>query len=64
MIPLNATRILLLSGVVTLTSSVGTVAGKPLAPPADAAAVKETVKANNQFAVELYQQLSKENKEK
>ena len=52
MIPLNATRILLLSGVVTLTSSVSTGTGKPLAAPADAAAVKETVKANSQFAVD------------
>ncbi len=52
MIPLNATKILLLSGAVTLTSSISAVAGKPLAAPADAAAVKETVKANSQFAVD------------
>ena len=52
MIPLNAMRILLLSGAVALTSSISTVAGKPLAAPADAAAVKETVKANSQFAVD------------
>lgn len=51
MIPLNAMRILLLSGAVALTSSISTVAGKPLAAPADAAAVKETVKANSQIAV-------------
>ena len=45
MIPLNATRILLLSGAVTLTISISAIAGKPLAAPAGAAATDDGPKA-------------------
>ena len=54
MIPLNATKILLLSGAVTLTSSISAFAGKPLAARADASAVKvsaENVAVPKQMAL-------------
>lgn len=63
----NTMRVLVLSGVVTLTNPFGTVAGEAndlLVATPDSAPVKETVKANSQFAVDLYKQVSKENEGK
>ena len=64
---LKATRVLVLSGIVTLTNQFGAVAGEAndlLVADPDSAPVKETVKANSQFAVDLYKQVSRENEGK
>jgi len=61
---MKATRVLVLSGIVTLTNQFGAVAGEAddlLVSTADSAPVKETVKANSDFAFDLYRQLAKEN---
>ncbi len=59
------TRVLILAGAVTLTSSLGSVEGATnelLTAKADAAPTKFTVQANSAFAFDLYKQLSRENK--
>ena len=64
---MKATRVLVLSGIVTLTNQFGAVAGEAndlLVADPDSAPVKETVKANSQFAVDLYKQVSRENEGK
>ena len=64
---MKATRVLVLSGIVTLTNQFGAVAGEAndlLVANPDSAPVKETVKANSQFAVDLYKQVSRENEGK
>jgi serpin B len=64
---MHATRVLVLSGIVTLTNQFGAVAGEAndlLVADPDSAPVKETVKANSQFAVDLYKQVSRENEGK
>jgi serine protease inhibitor len=58
------TRVLVLAGVVTLTNALGTVTGGAndlLAAEADTAPVKLAVRANSDFAFDMYQQLAKEN---
>lgn len=58
------TRILVLTGMVTLTNPLGSVTGSAnelLAAEADAKPVKTTVTANSDFAIDLYHQLGKEN---
>ena len=64
---MHATRVLVLSGIVTLTNQFGAVAGEAndlLVANPDSTPVKETVTANSQFAVDLYKQLAKENEGK
>ncbi|MBT7065358.1 MAG: serpin family protein [Verrucomicrobia bacterium] len=64
---MKATRVLVLSGIVTLTNQFGAVAGEAndlLVANPDSTPVKETVTANSQFAVDLYKQLAKENEGK
>ena len=64
---LNPMRVLVLSGIVTLSNQFGAVAGEAkdlMVATADTAPVKETVKANSQFAVDLYKQVIKENRGK
>ena len=59
-----STRVLVLSGVVTLTTAVGCVAGRPgdlSAAEADQPSTKLAVQANSDFAFDLYKQLAKEN---
>jgi len=59
----SMTRVLVLSGVVTLTTAMGSIegtAGDLLAAEPGKAPTKLTVQANSGFAVDLYQQLSKE----
>jgi len=61
------TRVLVLSGAVTLTTALGSVEGGPgelLAVEPDKAPTKIAVQANSDFAFDLYQQLSKENEGK
>ena len=58
----STVRVLVLTGVVTLANAFGTITGSAhdvLAAEADAAPVKETVKANSAFAIDLYKQLAK-----
>jgi len=58
------TRVLVLSGVVTLATSAGLVAGEAnelLVAEADKAPSKLAVQANSDFAFDLYAQLAKEN---
>ena len=62
--PLTLTRVLVLAGAVTLTNTHGTVEGKAnelLAAKPDSAPTKLVVRANSDFAVDLYHQLAKEN---
>lgn len=58
------TRILVLTGVVTLTNPLGSVTGNAhdlLAAEAEQAPTKITLKASNDFAFDLFKQLSEEN---
>ena len=58
------TRVLVLSGVVTLSTAIGSLdgtAGDLLAAEADKAPTKLVVQANSDFAFDLYKQLAKEN---
>jgi len=59
----SVTRVLILSGIVTLTNGFGTVSGAPndlLVAEGDGAPVKLALKANAGFAVDLYKQLAQE----
>jgi serpin B len=61
------TRVLVLSGVVTLTTALGSVdgtAGDLLAAEPDKAPTKLAVQANSDFAFQLYKQLAQENQGK
>jgi len=63
----NTMKVLVLSGIVTLTNQFSTFAGEAndlLVATPDSAPVKKTVKANGDFACDLYHQLAKENKGK
>lgn len=60
----SLTRVLILSGVVTLTNALGSVEGSRgdlLAAEPDSAPTKQVVQANSDFAFDLYQQLAREN---
>ena len=59
----STSRVLILSGVVTLTTAMGSIEGTPgdlLAAEADNAPTKLVARANSDFAFELYRQLSSE----
>lgn len=58
------TRVLVLSGVVTLSNALGTVTGTAnelLSAKEGSKPAKEVVKSNSDFAINLYQELAKEN---
>jgi serpin B len=60
----SLTRVLVLSGVVTLTTAMGSIEGTPgdlLAAEPGKAPTKLVVQANSDFAFDLYQQLAQEN---
>jgi len=57
------TRVLILSGIVTLTNPLGSITGQPnelLAAEADTAPAKVVATSNTQFAIDLYKQLASE----
>ena len=61
------TRVLVITGLVTLANSLGTISGGPndlLAVEKDTAPVKHVVQSNSDFAFDMYKQLSGENKGK
>ncbi|MDP7019921.1 MAG: serpin family protein, partial [Pirellulaceae bacterium] len=60
----SLTRVLVLSGVVSLTTSMGSLdgtSGELLSAELDKAPTKVAVKSNSDFALDLYKQLAKEN---
>ena len=61
----SLTRVLVLSGVVTLTTAMGSIEGTPgrscWLPSQARHPTKLAVQANSDFAFDLYQQLAKEN---
>ena len=62
--PKSKTRVLVLSGIVTLANNFGTVSaetGELAEADAGKSPVKEIVQANSSFAIDLYHTLSKEN---